>query len=84
MVGIHGFSIEISITEQGNRENNRKTPPSEDLTYYAELKKGDAFIMLASCFHGGSANTTTGQYRLVFGTFTTRGWLEQEENVDTS
>ena len=36
--------------------------------------------MLASCFHGGGANTTTDQYRLVFGTFMTRGYLRQEEN----
>ena len=53
-------------------------------TFYAELKKGDAFLMLASCFHGGSANVTKAEYRLVFGTFTTRSWLRQEENVSIS
>jgi len=61
--------------------NDRKTPPKESDTFYAELTKGDAFLMLASCFHGGSANTTTDEHRLVFGTFVTRGWLRQEENM---
>ncbi|KIW36459.1 uncharacterized protein PV06_11275, partial [Exophiala oligosperma] len=40
------------------------TPPAEDLCVYAELEPGDGFIMLASCYHGGSANTTTNQERL--------------------
>jgi ectoine hydroxylase-related dioxygenase (phytanoyl-CoA dioxygenase family) len=48
---------------------------------HAELDKGDAFFMFASCFHGGSANTTTDQHRLVYSTFVTRGWLRQEDNV---
>ncbi|EXJ79519.1 hypothetical protein A1O3_07798 [Capronia epimyces CBS 606.96] len=56
------------------------TPPSEDLTYYAELNPGDAFIMLSSCFHGGSANTTDNDERLVYTTFMTKGFLRQEEN----
>lgn len=58
--------------------NERK--PSEDEVFYAELEAGDAFIMLASCYHGGSANTTTDEFRLVYGTFCTRGFLRQEEN----
>lgn len=37
--------------------------------------------MLASCFHGGSANTTSDEHRLIFSTFATRGWLRQEENM---
>lgn len=37
--------------------------------------------MFASCFYGGSANTTTDSYRLVYSTFVTRGWLRQEDNV---
>ena len=37
-------------------------------------------MMLSGCFHGGSANTTTDQERLVYSTFMTRGYLRQEEN----
>ena len=44
------------------------------------MEKGDAFIMLASCFHGGGTNETKDEQRLVFGTFFTRGYLRQEEN----
>ncbi|WAO91219.1 Hypothetical protein NCS54_00867900 [Fusarium falciforme] len=63
----------------GNYE--RKSPPDESKTVHAELNKGDAFFMFASCFHGGSANTTTDSYRLVYSTFVTRGWLRQEDNM---
>ncbi|KIW36009.1 uncharacterized protein PV06_11684 [Exophiala oligosperma] len=56
------------------------TPPAEDLCVYAELEPGDGFIMLASCYHGGSANTTTDQERLVYSCFMTKGYLRQEEN----
>lgn len=55
-------------------------PPEEELCRYAEMEKGDAFLMLASCFHGGSANTTADEERLIFSTFATRGTLRQEEN----
>ncbi|KAL6693706.1 hypothetical protein J3F84DRAFT_379709 [Trichoderma pleuroticola] len=54
--------------------------PDEALSYYAELDPGDAFIMLASCYHGGSANTTTDEERLVYSCFMTKGFLRQEEN----
>lgn len=53
------------------------TPPSEDLTFYAELDPGDAFIMLSSCYHGGSANTTKDEERLVYTCFMTKGFLRQ-------
>lgn len=36
--------------------------------------------MLSSCYHGGSANTTKDEERLLFSCFMTRGWLRQEEN----
>lgn len=52
-------------------------PPDESQTVHAELEKGDAFLMLASCYHGGSANTTADQMRTVYGTFMTRGTLRQ-------
>ncbi|EXJ88144.1 hypothetical protein A1O1_05072 [Capronia coronata CBS 617.96] len=55
-------------------------PPDESCAQYAELNPGDGFIMLSSCYHGGSANTTTDQERLLFSCFMTRGWLRQEEN----
>ncbi|KAH8813006.1 hypothetical protein F5884DRAFT_786957 [Xylogone sp. PMI_703] len=54
--------------------------PDEELAFYAELQPGDAFIMLASCYHGGSANTTTDEERLVYSCFMTKGFLRQEEN----
>ena len=55
-------------------------PPREDQTFYAELEPGDGFMMLSGCFHGGSANKTKDEERLVYSTFSTRGWMRQEEN----
>jgi ectoine hydroxylase-related dioxygenase (phytanoyl-CoA dioxygenase family) len=55
-------------------------PPDESLTAYAELSPGDAFIMLGSAYHGGSANRTKEEERLVYSCFMTRGYLRQEEN----
>jgi ectoine hydroxylase-related dioxygenase (phytanoyl-CoA dioxygenase family) len=55
-------------------------PAREDQTFYAELAPGDGFMILSGCFHGGSANTTKDEERLVFSTFSTRGWMRQEEN----
>jgi ectoine hydroxylase-related dioxygenase (phytanoyl-CoA dioxygenase family) len=37
-------------------------------------------MMLSGCFHGGSANETKDEERVVLSTFMTRGWLRQEEN----
>lgn len=59
---------------------DHETPPSEDLAFYAELEPGDGFIMLSSCYHGGSANTTDNEERLVYSCFMTKGYLRQEEN----
>lgn len=56
------------------------TPPDESLSFYAELEPGDAFIFLSSCFHGGSANTTENEERLMYSCFFTRSYLRQEEN----
>ena len=54
------------------------TPPPDDSgCFYAELEPGDGFFMLASCYHGGSANTTESEERLLYGCFMTRGWLRQ-------
>ncbi|KAK5121560.1 hypothetical protein LTR85_004732 [Meristemomyces frigidus] len=55
-------------------------PAQESQTFFAELEPGDAFMMLSGCFHGGSANQTAHEERLVYSTFMTRGYLRQEEN----
>ncbi|KAF2671667.1 PhyH-domain-containing protein [Microthyrium microscopicum] len=55
-------------------------PPVEADAVYAELEPGDAFIMLASCYHGGSANTTKDEERRVYSMHFTKGYLRQEEN----
>ncbi|KIW91498.1 uncharacterized protein Z519_07464 [Cladophialophora bantiana CBS 173.52] len=55
-------------------------PPNEQDSVYAELEAGDAFMMLASCYHGGSANKTTDEERLVYIHFMIKGYLRQEEN----
>lgn len=47
---------------------------------YLELEPGDAFMMLLGCYHAGSANTTPDEERLLYSTFTGRGWCRQEEN----
>ena len=41
---------------------------------------GDGFMMFASCYHGGGANKTKDEERLLYSCFMTRGWLRQEEN----
>lgn len=55
-------------------------PSNDDKCFYAELDPGDGFIVMAGCYHGGSANTTANEERLVYSTFSTRGWCRQEEN----
>lgn len=55
-------------------------PPADEPSFYAELNPGDGFIIMAGCYHGGSANTTADEERLVYSTFTTRGYCRQEEN----
>ncbi|EED21074.1 phytanoyl-CoA dioxygenase family protein [Talaromyces stipitatus ATCC 10500] len=56
------------------------TEPDEEQAVYAELSPGDGFMMLSSCFHGGSANKTVDEERLVYSCFMTKGYLRQEEN----
>lgn len=55
--------------------------PKEEECVYAELEKGDCFFMLASCYHGGSANTTRDEHRILSILFMTQGTLRQEENI---
>ncbi|ETS81351.1 hypothetical protein PFICI_06353 [Pestalotiopsis fici W106-1] len=58
------------------------TPPPEnnDSCVYIELSPGDAFFMLHSTLHGGSANTTKDEYRFICMSTSTTGLLRQEEN----
>ncbi|EME89570.1 uncharacterized protein MYCFIDRAFT_128824 [Pseudocercospora fijiensis CIRAD86] len=46
--------------------------PDDDLAVPAELEKGDAFMMFASCYHGGGSNTTEDEERLLYSCFMTR------------
>ncbi|CUM65863.1 uncharacterized protein PRCAT00003513001 [Priceomyces carsonii] len=55
--------------------------PKEEECVYAELEKGDCFFMLASCYHGGSANTTENEHRILIILFMTQGTNRQEENI---
>ncbi|CDK28030.1 unnamed protein product [Kuraishia capsulata CBS 1993] len=55
--------------------------PTASEAVYAEMSKGDCFFMLASCYHGGSANTTEDEYRTQVILFMTQGILRQEENI---
>ncbi|KIW62456.1 hypothetical protein PV04_10629 [Phialophora macrospora] len=64
----------------GSHLQSSLTPPVEADAVYAEMEPGEAFFMFASCYHGGSANTTEDEERLVYGTFVTKGYLRQEEN----
>lgn len=57
-----------------------ETTPDESLCVHAELGPGDGFMMLHSVLHGGSANTTENEYRLLFCAIMIRGYLRQEEN----
>ncbi|KAK4652885.1 hypothetical protein QC762_503360 [Podospora pseudocomata] len=55
-------------------------PPREELAFFTEMNPGDGFVMLSSCFQGGSASTTRDEERLIYSCFTTKGYLRQEEN----
>lgn len=55
-------------------------PSNDDQCVYAELEPGDGFMVMAGCYHGGSANTTADEERRLYSTFSTRGWCRQEEN----
>lgn len=61
----------------GSHLQASEEPPVEENSVYAELNPGDGFLMLASCYHGGSANTTENEERLLYGTFMTKGFLRQ-------
>ncbi|KAH7253780.1 uncharacterized protein BKA55DRAFT_566247 [Fusarium redolens] len=59
---------------------SERGPPRVEDCIFAEMDKGDAFIMLASAYHGGGTNSTNNEHRLIFATFSIRGFLRQEEN----
>jgi len=52
-------------------------PPNEQDTVYAELEPGDAFMMLASCYHGGSTNKSVDEVRTIYVHFMIKGYLRQ-------
>ena len=55
-------------------------PPQESLAVQPELQAGDGVMMLSGLYHAGSPNETEDESRVVWATFTTRGWIRQEEN----
>ncbi|CAH0055999.1 unnamed protein product [Clonostachys solani] len=59
---------------------DRTNPPDVNDCIFAEMEKGDGFLMLASAYHGGGNNVTANDQRLLFATFAVRGYLRQEEN----
>jgi ectoine hydroxylase-related dioxygenase (phytanoyl-CoA dioxygenase family) len=61
----------------GSHLEKSDTPPNEANAFYAEMDAGDALVMLSSCYHGGSANTTTNEERLVFSAIAHKGYLRQ-------
>lgn len=50
--------------------------------FYAELNPGDGFMVWSwqVAIMGVSVNMTADEERLLYSTFTTRGYLRQEEN----
>lgn len=58
-------------------------PPREELAFFAEMNPGDGFMMLSSCFHGGSANMTRDEERLIYSCFMTKGYLRQVRALPT-
>ncbi|KAF1817485.1 phytanoyl-CoA dioxygenase family protein [Eremomyces bilateralis CBS 781.70] len=54
-----------------------ETKSCEDQAVYAEMEKGDAFFMLGSCYHGGSANNTKDEERLHENQF----WSHSKETI---
>lgn len=56
------------------------TEDQEDMFFQAEMKPGDAFMMLGGVYHGAGENKTADEERLVHAAFATRGYLRQEEN----
>ncbi|KAK1564047.1 phytanoyl-CoA dioxygenase [Colletotrichum navitas] len=71
-VGLFVTGSRVTKENGGTHFIPRNVPPRVENCIYAEMEKGDAFIMLASAHHAGE--------RLLFATFSTRGFLRQEEN----
>ncbi|KAL6721751.1 hypothetical protein ACLMJK_000856 [Lecanora helva] len=61
-------------TEKGNEED----------AVYAEMEPGDAMIMLSSVYHGGSANMSKDEDRLVFTAFMNRGTMRTVSLAESS
>ena len=61
----------------GSHLKGSEEAPDEKNVVYAEMDPGDGFIMLASTHHGGSANMTENEERLMYGTCMVKGFLRQ-------
>ncbi|KAH8812566.1 phytanoyl-CoA dioxygenase [Xylogone sp. PMI_703] len=53
---------------------------TKDEVCFAEMAPGSALIFLASCYHGGGANTIPNSIRTMYSLFFIRGTLRTEEN----
>ncbi|RFU35566.1 hypothetical protein B7463_g748, partial [Scytalidium lignicola] len=53
---------------------------TKDEICFAEMSPGSALIFLASCYHGGGANTIPNSVRTMYSLFFIRGTLRTEEN----
>lgn len=51
--------------------------PDESQAVYAELRRGDAFFMLGTCYHGASKNITIDQVRQLYSVFMIKSTLRQ-------
>jgi ectoine hydroxylase-related dioxygenase (phytanoyl-CoA dioxygenase family) len=65
------------LTASGDPPPNEEVDP--DCCVYAEMEPGDAFMMLSSCYHGGSTNSSN-EERLVVACFSIKGVLRQVRN----
>ena len=65
----------------GSHLKSSTEAPNESKVVFAEMEPGDGFIMLASTHHGGSANTTQDDERLMYGTCMVKGFLRQVRSL---
>ena len=56
-------------------------PPKQSEAIAAEMDVTDCWVMLGGLYHGGGANVTATDRRILHGMFFTRGFYRHEENV---
>lgn len=85
-----GISVALSETTKENGATrfipgshmwDHLRQPRDEEAIQVELKKGDSFFMLASCYHAGSANVTEDKVRTIIFLFMTQGTQRQKENI---